>query len=180
MSAFEQENSGLDQLTDNRHNALKMQTTEMKAKSRQVLTTPAAKGLLSTKTPFGKSSRKAFGNVSNVLRSETKPSSSISGKMQTKDQTVMKADQQLKNASQLDEKNGLTGVDTNSSTDAKYCSEIESMYPLEEELMSDTNDSITRGLFDIDDKIVFGMQFDSDLPQSLAPKTRTFDFNHFI
>jgi len=182
MSAmnYEQENNVLDQLTDNRHNALKMQTTEMKGKTRQVLATPTAKGLLSMKTPFGKSSRKAFGNVSNVLRSETKPSAAISGKMQTKEQTVTKADHQLKNASQLDEKKGLTAVDTNSTTDAKYCIEMEGMYPSEGELMSDTTDSITRGLFDIDDQIVFGMEFDSDLSQCLAPKSRNFDFNHFI
>jgi len=177
--SYEQENDGLDQLTHHRHNGLKMQTTEMRAKTQQVLATPMSKGLASLKTPFAQSSRKAFGNVSNVLHSAAKPS--VTTKTQTKDQSVVNASEAVNSDINFQEKKPLAAeVDTNPAIDAKFCDEIENMYPMTEEMMSDMNEPVTDGLFGIDDQIIFGMPFDSDLPQGLAPNTKNFDFNRFL
>jgi len=53
--------------------------------------------------------------------------------------------------------------------------DIEDMHPMKEELISDATDSITDGLFGIDDQMVFEMEMDSDLSECLAPNNTSFD-----
>jgi len=181
--AYEQENDMLDQLSDNQmlKSTHKMLTTEMSRKTLKELKTPSLKASLKTslKTSVDKSSRKAFGNVSNVLRSESKPS--LAAKTLTKGQSDMKGSEAVNSALNDHKKSMATQEASDCTVDPKLLDDVEDMYPMSEELISDLNDPISVDLFAIDERTVFAMPFDSDVCQPLLQKNpKNFDFNQFF
>ncbi|XP_054167421.1 uncharacterized protein LOC128964807 [Oppia nitens] len=153
------------------------QSSDLKA-----LKTPAikGKGLTFTKTSALKSSRKAFGNVSNVLRSEIKPS--VGGLNENKNHSkTVKKDNTKQANNEMSDVGGHQKQDNVEHTysepiDSKYLDDIEEMHPMKEELMLDINDPLTTDLYAIDDKEIFEMQFDSDFGDELLDN-KEFDYN---
>ena len=144
--------------------------------------TPALKGLKSSsvnlKTSLDKSSRKAFGNVSNVLHSGSQQS--IEAKHQMKAKPSLKESDPLpevksdpKSDSNLKQNNKPMSTEVGTDGDSKFLDEIEEMYPIKEELIFDELDPITVGLYEIDEQMVLGMPFDSDLDNTLVPNNRS-------
>lgn len=145
------------------------------------LLTPSIKNLSSLKKNGDKSSRKAFGNVSNVLRAKTQ--TSTVGKTEIKSETNLKASD-----GSYEDKKGIKGkeqtkngtkAETETKVDPKYLDEIENMYPIKEELLSDARDPLTKDLFAIDDQSIRDMAFDEDFCEELLPK-KAFDFDKFF
>ena len=155
--------------------------------------TPSTKNLSSLKKVGEKSSRKAFGNVSNVLRANSQASNS--GKSVTKAKLAVKTSEELESVVKAEEKKALavkaaevaaksteqtqteSKVETETKVEPKYLDEIENMYPIEEELMSDLRDPMTAGLFSIDDRLATEMTFDLDFCEELLPNKKDFDFD---
>lgn len=148
-------------------------------KANVLVNTPMAKDLsalkssvkTSMKTPLNNMSRKAFGNVSNVLSCKQ----TISGKVEQKSESLVKEEHKWSESSEVS-KIGFNSnehkVETDSNPDSKaskLMDELENMYPNEDELMSEVNDSITTDLFAIDEQTIFAMEFDSDMTQCLLP-----------
>jgi len=131
------------------------------------------------KTPLNKSSRKAFGNVSNVLSSKQ----SIAAKAQSKVDHLAKESQKLVEDSKLDLKSNemksiSAEVETVCKENSKFMDEIESMFPNESELMSEMNDPISPNMFAIDERTVFEMQFDPQMTECLVrPKDSNINFD---
>jgi len=176
----EQENHVLDQL-NGRPLSHKMQTSDLNRIPNKSLKTPSLKGLKSSsinlKTSLDKSSRKAFGNVSNVLHSGSQQS--IDAKHQIKAKPSLKESDPLpevksdvKSDSNL-KQNKWMSTEVGTDGDSKFFDEIEDMFPIKEELISDELDPITVGLYEIDEQMVLGMPFDSDLDYTLVPNNRS-------
>ena len=124
------------------------------------------------KASLDKSSRKAFGNVSNVLHSGSKHP------IGAKNENKMKSCKELEESSLRSD--ATKSMTTEVETESKFFDEREEMHPIVDELMSDMTDSLTHDLFTIDEQIVLKMAFDSDITQSLLPNKRTFDLNDFL
>jgi hypothetical protein len=119
------------------------------------------------KTPINMSSRKAFGNVSNVLSSKQPVNSKAQHKSLLKES--LKLAQDLKTGPQLNQKKPIeTEVETVCEQNSKFMDEIEVMFPIDEEMMSEVLDPITKDLFAIDEKTIFEMEFDSEMNHCLV------------
>ncbi len=124
------------------------------------------------KTPINNFSRKAFGNVSNVL--STKQSVNSKAKHKSVAKESLKLAQDLKTRSQLNQKKSIeTEVETVCDQNSKFIDEIEDMFPIDEEMMSEVSNPITKDLFAIDEKTIFEMEFDSEISQYLVRPKNT-------
>jgi len=167
----EQENQILDQL-NGRQLSHKIQTSseisDMSRNVKKLINTPKSHGLKTT-TDTKTSSRKAFGNVSNVFGMRSGTQQTIEAKHPIK----MKAPTKESNVKSAQK----TCCAPQEETDAKYLDDIEEMHPMEEQLMSDLMDPITHDLFAIDEHLVLNMGFDSDMTESLVPNKQIFDLD---
>jgi hypothetical protein len=138
-----------------------------------VTNTPLTKDFSATlKTPINKSSRKAFGNVSNVLSSKQSVNNRAQHKSLLKES--LKLAQDLRTGSQFNQKKSIeTEVETVCEQNSKFTDEIEDMFPIDEEMMSEISNPITKDLFAIDEKTIFEMEFDSEMSQYLVRPKNT-------
>ncbi len=145
----------------------------MNRKVNYVTNTPLTKDFSATlKTPINKSSRKAFGNVSNVLSSKQSVNNRAQHKSLLKES--LKLAQDLRTGSQFNQKKSIeTEVETVCEQNSKFTDEIEDMFPIDEEMMSEISNPITKDLFAIDEKTIFEMEFDSEMSQYLVRPKNT-------
>lgn len=135
----------------------------LKVMSSKVLAQTPAKPLLKEEPA---STRKAFGNVSNVRGQHV-----VSGKTHTqlkagstkKESTVFAS--KLKPT--LDKSKEVVNEETSSKS--VFMEEVENMFPVGADEYNEMQDPITVGMYAIEEKVVYSMKFDDNMSEYLLP-----------